>query len=128
MSFPTNAADFANAFAANFNRRDIDAIASFYTDDAVMDLGDGQTFRGRDAIRAPLTNFLSAGLPIAVTPRSYAETGDTAVVVFDWVIAGTAPDGSAVKIGGTAVDVLRREHGGWRQLIDLPFGGSASNT
>lgn len=126
MPLPQTSAEFADAFAANFNRRDIDAIARFYAEDAVMDLGGGQRFAGRDAIRAPLANFLSAGLPIAVTPRSHAETGNTAVVVFDWSISGTAPDGTAVNLAGTAVDVLRREDGGWRQLIDLPFGGSAS--
>lgn len=126
MTLPATAAAFADAFAANFNRRDLDQIAAVYADDAVLDLGGGQSFRGREAIRAPLANFLAPGLPIVVTPRTSTETGDLAVVVFDWKIAGTGPDGAPVALSGTAVDVLRREAGGWRQLIDLPFGASTT--
>lgn len=126
-ALPQQAAAFATAFAANFNRRDLDAIANFYAEDAVMDLG-GLRFAGRDAIRAPLANFLAAGLPITVEPRGHVENGTTAVAVFDWRIEGAGPDGAPVALSGTAVDVLRRERGGWAQLIDMPFGGNPAAT
>lgn len=125
MSLASSPAAFAEAFAANFNRRVLEQLAFGYADDAVMDLGGGQRFEGREAIRAPLGNFLAAGLPISVIPRFHAENGDLGIAIFDWSIIGAASDGSAVNISGRAVDVLRRDRDGWRQLIDLPFGASS---
>ncbi len=115
--------EFAAAFAANFNARQIDALVSNYTVDAAMDLGGGNVMRGREQIRQALANFLAPGLPIKVSPRRVLVSGDTACVSMDFAIEGNDPDGQPVKIGGTTVDILRREADGiWRQCLDLPFG------
>jgi len=48
-------------------------------------------------------------------------------VLFDWGIEGNAPDGTSVNMGGTAIDLLRRDADGvWRQLVDLPFGAATA--
>ncbi len=75
MSLPASPA----AFAAIFNRRDLDRFVAFYTEDAVQDLGAGQAFQGRDAIRASLATFLAARLSIAVTQRRHGRSGDIGV-------------------------------------------------
>lgn len=119
--------DFAAAFAANFNARRLDDLVSNYTADAAMDLGGGNVLRGRDQIRQALANFLAHGLPINVTPRRVLVAGDTAYLSMDFAIDGKGPDGKPVKIGGTTVDILRREADGiWRQCLDLPFGTATS--
>ena len=60
-----------------------------------------------------------------VTPRTHSVSGDTALVMFDWVIDGIAPDGQKVLLQGSAVDVLRRgQDGYWRQFLDCPFGSA----
>ena len=119
----TNPADFPQMFKARFDARQLDALVAGYADDAALDLGGGNVFRGHQAIRLALTNFLAPGLPIAVTPRHTLVTGDHAVVLFDWTIKGAAPDGTPVEMGGGAVDALRKDADGeWRQVLDLPFG------
>jgi len=119
----TNPADFPDVFKARFDARRLDALVAGYAADAALDLGGGNVFRGRESIRLALANLLAPGLPIEVTPRHALVTGDRAVVFFDWSIKGAAPDGTAVEMGGSAVDVLRKETGGeWRQILDLPFG------
>ena len=119
----TNPADFPHVFKARFDARQLDGLVAGYAADAALDLGGANVFRGHDAIRLALANFLAPGLPIHVTPRHALVTGDQAVVLFDWSIQGAAPDGSAIDMGGGAVDVLRREADGeWRQILDLPFG------
>lgn len=115
--------DFAAVFAANFNARNIDALVQNYTADAVLDLGGGTFLRGPDQIRGALENFLAPRLPITVTPGRVIVNGDIAYSTMTFSIEGNAPDGQAVKICGTAVDILRREADGiLRQFIDLPFG------
>ena len=97
-------------------------MVSFYATDAVLDLGGGNVFAGHNAIRTALANFLAPKLPIAVEPHTLTVSGATAVVTFDWAIRGIDPEGKPIAMAGRAVDVLRRDADGWRQLIDLPFG------
>lgn len=116
-------AEFPDVFKANLDGQLLDALVAGYAEDGVLDLGAGHVFTGRAQIRGAIANFLAPGLPISVTSRRTLVTGDHAVVLFDWSIEGRAQDGSAVAMGGSAVDVLRREEDGiWRQILDLPFG------
>jgi ketosteroid isomerase-like protein len=40
-----------------------------------------------------------------------------------WSFTGTGPDGEPVKLTGRNADVLRRQSdGGWRFVIDNPWG------
>jgi ketosteroid isomerase-like protein len=49
------------------------------------------------------------------------EADDIALVIVDWELRGTAPDGTAVTHGGRSADVLRRQSDAtWRVLIDHP--------
>jgi len=49
--------------------------------------------------------------------------GDVALVHNRWQLEGTEPDGSPVEMHGHSADVLRRaSDGGWRILIDDPWG------
>jgi ketosteroid isomerase-like protein len=50
-------------------------------------------------------------------------SGDLALLIGDFVIEGTGPDGAPVHQKGTATDVARRgTDGGWRYVIDNPPG------
>lgn len=67
--------------------------------------------------------MLALGVPIEVEPRHVYVADDIALLIVDWKISGTAPDGAQVDISGTATDVARRGADGiWRYLIDNPFG------
>lgn len=119
------AAEWPGVFERNFNRADLTALLASYTEDAVLDVGGANVMRGREAIRQGLENFLAPKLPISVRYKRIVESGDMAVVFFNWSIAGKAPDGADVKLGGDGVDVLRRgKDGYWRQYLDTPFGSS----
>jgi ketosteroid isomerase-like protein len=51
--------------------------------------------------------------------------GDVALVMNRWQLEGTLADGAPVEMRGHSADVLRRaSDGGWRILIDDPWGGS----
>jgi ketosteroid isomerase-like protein len=58
---------------------------------------------------------------MVVQPQQVLEAGDVALVVNDWTMAGTAPDGTPVVRDGRSADVLRRQpDGSWKVLIDRP--------
>ncbi|GII76535.1 hypothetical protein Sru01_15170 [Sphaerisporangium rufum] len=120
---PQAAADVPAAFAAAFNTGDLDAVQELYESQGVLVAGDARRPVAGHELREALAEHMSLGLPISVTPRRVVENGDLALLLVDWRIAGTGPDGHQVELGGTATDVVRRgADGAWRYLIDNPFG------
>ncbi|MFD9366426.1 YybH family protein [Streptomyces sp. NPDC060020] len=111
-------------FAAAFNTGEPAAVAQVYESDAVFVPRPGVPLTGTELASAT-AGFLALGLPIEVSPRHTYTAGDLALLVVDWRIEGTGPDGAAVRLAGTATDVARRGPDGlWRYVIDNPFGTS----
>ena len=108
-------------FADRLNAADLDGLVALYEPSAVFEPQPGAIVRGRSAIRHALDELL------AVTPTIVADTvqtlvaGDTALVINEWVLTGTAPDGTPVRQQGRSTDVVRRQSDGrWLVLIDKP--------
>ncbi|MFC8528366.1 YybH family protein [Nocardia sp. NPDC057227] len=109
-------------FAAAFNSGSPAAVAAVYEERAVLVPRPGEPVTGA-GLAAATAEFLALGLPIAVEPRHVYVADDIALLIVDWVIDGTGPDGAPVHIEGTATDVARQGADGlWRYLIDNPFG------
>ncbi|WP_214410502.1 YybH family protein [Sphaerisporangium fuscum] len=114
--------DVPLVFAERFNSGDARAVAEVYESGAVFVPEEGPAVTGEE-LHAANARFLSLGLPITVRPRHVHAAGDTALLIVDWTISGTGPDGEAVRIEGTATDVARRGSDGfWRYIVDSPFG------
>ena len=110
-------------FAVSLNRGDVDAAITLYDPEAVFAPQPGEEVTGPEAIRDALQQFA------ALKPRLRGEitivltAGDVALVQNRWQLEGTQPDGSPVEMHGHSADVLRRApDGGWRILIDDPWG------
>ena len=113
-------------FTEALNGGDIEDAMSLYEPEATFAPQPGQEVKGHQAIRAALDLFT------ALKPRMHGEitnvltAGDVALVMNRWQLEGTQPDGAPVEMRGHSADVLRRApDGGWRILIDDPWGGSA---
>lgn len=110
------------AFCEAFNAKDLSAIDRLFEPDAVRVLGPGVVVTG-DGRRQATSSFLALGVPIEITLRHTYVYDDTALLIGDFVIDGTKPDGERVYIEGTATDVARRgDDGRWRYIIDNPPG------
>ena len=110
-------------FAASLNRGDVDAAITLYESEAAFAPQPGEEVTGLDAIRDALQQLA------ALKPRLHGEitsvltAGDVALVHNRWQLEGMQPDGSPVEMRGHSADVLRRaSDGGWRILIDDPWG------
>lgn len=111
-----------HVFATAFNTGDPDAIERVYEDASVFVSSPGNPTTGLDR-REANARMVSRGCPIEVRPRHVYVAGDIALLIVDWAITGTSPDGEPINIQGTATDVVRRgEDGVWRYIIDNPFG------
>ena len=111
-------------FAEALNDGDVDGAMGLYEPGATFSPQPGEEVKGREAIRAALDQFA------ALKPRLRGEisrvltAGDVALVMNRWQLEGTQPDGAPVAMCGHSADVLRRApDGGWRILIDDPWGG-----
>ncbi len=100
---------------------DLDRLMTLYAPEAVLQPSDGGVFEGHEAIRGYLAGMVAMKPEMQIVPKDVLVTGETALVMNEWTMRATAPDGSAVERGGTSADVLRRQpDGGWLVLIDHP--------
>lgn len=111
-----------SVFVEAFNAKDLGAIDRLFEPEAVRVLRPGVVVTG-DGRRRATSSFLALGVPIRISVRHTYVYGDTALLIGDFVIDGTKPDGEHVHIEGTATDVARRGPDGlWRYIIDNPPG------
>ena len=104
---------------------DLEAMLELYEPDATFAPQPGETVTGRDQIRAALEGFLAVKPRMDGTIEKVLEAGDTALVTNRWRLAGTAPDGTPVRMAATSADVLRRRpDGSWGIVIDDPWGAA----
>ena len=102
--------DILDAFAAAWNRHDIDALMSFMTDDCVFESSAGPDacgtrFAGRDAVRR---GYMAAweAVPDAQwnKPRHFI-AGNRGLS--EWIFTGTRRDGVAIEVTGCDVFTFR---------------------
>ncbi|WP_431899295.1 YybH family protein [Nonomuraea sp. bgisy101] len=125
MTLTDDPARHHEVYVTAFNTGDVSTVEQAYEDLAVLVPAPGRPMTGQD--RAAATeHLLSLGLPIQARPRHVYVADDIALLIVDWAIHGTTPDGRDVHMEGTATDVARRGPDGlWRYVIDNPFGTAA---
>jgi uncharacterized protein (TIGR02246 family) len=108
-------------FGRHVAARDLAALMALYEPDAVFVPAPGVVHSGHAEIAAALGEMLALQPVMQAEVASVHSAGDVALVIVDWTLSGTAPDGSAMHQGGRSADVLRRQADGtWRVLIDHP--------
>jgi ketosteroid isomerase-like protein len=86
-----------------FNAHDLDAIMSFFADDCSLDMPRGpepwgQRFVGKVAVREGLASRFK-GLPdVRYSDDRHWISGN--MVVSEWLLTGTTPDGVSVRVRG----------------------------
>ena len=99
----------------------LDALVALYEPTAVFVPRPGVTHTGRAEIGGALAEMLAISPVMQTHVREVHQADDIALVIVDWSLRGTAPDGSVVNQSGRSTDVLRRQDDGtWRVLIDHP--------
>jgi uncharacterized protein (TIGR02246 family) len=114
-------------FAAALNRGDVDSALALYDPEATFAPAPGEEVQGLEAIRGALERFAALKPRMKGEITKVSSAGGVALVMNRWQLEGTRPDGSPVDMGGHSTDVLRRApDGGWRVLIDNPWGSGGA--
>jgi ketosteroid isomerase-like protein len=119
FKLPTKPEDMATALVERFNSGKLSELVALYESEAVLVKPDGHPIKGHTDIAADLEYWLGLGLPLKVNARHVFTNDDIALIILDWAIDGTGPDGRQVHFHGSASDVVRRGADGvWRYWID----------
>ena len=106
-----------------FHRGDVEAALSMYEQNGVLVDGSGKTASGPDALRNALAGIIALKPTLTTDSYKVIQAGDLALYCSNWLLTGTAPDGSNVQQNGKSCDVLRRaQDGRWFIAIDNPQG------
>jgi len=117
----TTPAALMRAFTRRLNERDLDGLVALYEPDAAFEPEPGTVVHGHAEIRTALTGLLTLEPTMATETVQVLESRDIALVVNEWSMTGTTPDGSEVRQGGRSADVVRRQTDGtWRVVVDKP--------
>lgn len=119
FALPTEPEGVIPSLIERFNSGKIEAMMALYSPEAVFVANDGRTITDRAEFQAIFERDMKLGPPLKANVRNVFVGGDTALIVCDWSIDGTGPDGKLVHVHGTASDIVRRGADGfWRYIID----------
>jgi uncharacterized protein (TIGR02246 family) len=127
------------AYEDALNAGDADAVLALFHQNATMRTFTGQVLTDREALRAETVQTIAAQARLTNKPKSTLIGGDTALIIVDWNLEATSPDGTRISPTGTTTAVARRSaDGSWRfavlncqgavgapqwQATELPAGG-----
>jgi ketosteroid isomerase-like protein len=102
--------DLARLLVSLERTGDVERMAALYERDAILDVGEGQLARGRDAIRAFYARLVAAG-------RKF-NLGDQRPAIINGDLALTS---TRLPNGAVTVEIARRQGDGtWLWVIDQP--------
>lgn len=106
------------AYEDALNAGDADAVVALFHDDATMRTFAGTVLTGREALHAEAVQSIAAQARLTNKPRSTLIGADTALMIVDWNLEATLPDGTGIAPTGTTTAVARPSaDGSWRFAI-----------
>ncbi|MEU6243809.1 nuclear transport factor 2 family protein [Streptomyces sp. NPDC047024] len=118
------AEEHGRLYVEAFNAGDVDVLKAMYTEDAVSVWEPGNPLTGKER-ETSLAEFVALKPKMTATLREAHVTSNTALLVVDWAIDISTPEGDE-HLEGTGLDVLRLgPDGKWRFAIDNPFGAQS---
>ncbi len=110
-------------FTELMSKSDLDGVMELYDENATFKPSGQAPITGTANIRAALQGLAGLKPKFDSSIKGVVRNEDTALVVLDWSMTGTAPDGQTVSQGGVSADIVRRQADGtWKILLDVPEG------
>ena len=121
----TTPEEVLNSVVEGINTGNLDALMMLYETDACFATQPGQLAKSPETIRQSLRSFIDLNGKLDLKVKRVLQSSDLALVISEWSVSGTGPDGNPVNMTDKkSADVLRRQQadGSWRLVIDNPWG------
>jgi ketosteroid isomerase-like protein len=104
-----------------FAQGDLDAVLGFYEEAAVVITGPGKAARGMEELRSFFAWAMQSGSRAEQLRTQVIEADGVALFLSRWTLHSKGANGTTRTF--TATTVFRKQpDGGWKALIDNPFG------
>lgn len=118
-----DAARLPFAYQDALNAGDVETVLSLFEPEATMRTVTGEVITGEQQLRAETVRTTATKAHLTNTEKYTLVAGDTALLIVDWSLTATLPDGTGINPTGTTTAVARRSPaGGWRFAVLNPLG------
>jgi ketosteroid isomerase-like protein len=115
--------DLLNSQVEEFNKGNISFLMTLYEKDACFASKSGQVVKNPESIRRTLQSFIDMGTKLEARVKRVLQANDLTLLITEWTINGTEPDGKPINLTGRGTVVLRRQSDGvWLIVIENPWG------
>ncbi|WP_217163417.1 nuclear transport factor 2 family protein [Streptomyces sp. AC512_CC834] len=119
----TDPALLPGAFEDALNGGDVEGVLALFAPGATMRTPAGEVIAGHEALRREISGTVAARGRLTNIPRHTLRGAEAALLVTDWTLEVTAPDGERVAPTGTTANVAcRGVDGCWRFAVLNPLG------
>jgi ketosteroid isomerase-like protein len=106
-----------------FNKGNMDFLMTSYEKNVCFASKPGQVVIDKESIRRAFQGFIDTGGKLEAKAKRVLHAGDLALLITEWSIKGTEPDGKPINLTGRGTIVLRRQSDGtWLMVIENPWG------
>jgi ketosteroid isomerase-like protein len=111
-----------------FNKGNVSFLMTLYEDDACFASEPGQVVKDLESIHQSLQRFIDMRAKLKARVKRVIQASDLALLITEWSINGTEPDGKPINLTGRGTVVLRQQKqrdsdgAAWRIVIENPWG------
>jgi ketosteroid isomerase-like protein len=106
-----------------FNIGNISFLMTLYEKEACFASKLGQVAKDVESIRKAFQSLIDMGCKLKAKPKRELLSSDLALLITEWSINGTEPDGKPINLTGRGTVVLRRQSDDtWLIVIENPWG------
>jgi ketosteroid isomerase-like protein len=105
-----------------FNIGNISFLMTLYEKEACFASKPGQVAKDVESIRKAFQSLIDMGCKLKAKPKRVLLASDLALLITEWSINGTEPDGKPINLTGRGTVVLRRQSDDtWLIVIENPW-------
>jgi ketosteroid isomerase-like protein len=106
-----------------FNIGNISFLMTLYEKEACFASKPGQVAKDVESIRKAFQSLIDMGCKLKNKPKRVLLASDLALLITEWSINGTEPDGKPINLTGRGTVVLRQQSDDtWLIVIENPWG------
>jgi ketosteroid isomerase-like protein len=115
--------DLLNSQVEEFNKGNISFLMTLYEKDACFASKTGQIVKDPEKIRQAFQDFIDMGGKLDAKAKRVLHADNLALLITEWSLTGTEPDGKPINLNGRGTIVLRRQPDDtWLMVIENPWG------